>query len=301
MGSFSIPDNAEIYIHTVRDRCMDLVRFHIWDGLGQIDIKTWLKNFNGIEERYFAACILDYMNFRSEKQTQALAHQIFTRPLLNLLKEKGMDLKGHRDLIELMRSRGNPKIRLVKVGSRHDRPSKSSDIILRLFRRGYLGFNDNLFISPEEVDREKASGIECFIFVDDFLGTGDQFMGMVKEYGLQLVFNNVIAVYAPLVAHEKGVAKLTSECTNLDIVCGEYLNDDSSIFNTAFKDNLNSAAIAQSFYKDLLVKYGFNFSDDNLFGYGNLALVYGFSHAVPDSSLQIIWDDQNNWTPLIKK
>ncbi len=258
MSDFKVPINGEIYIHTVQDRCADLISYGIWNGLNQIDIKKWFKNFNGIEEKYFAACVLDYLVYRSESQTEALAMNIFTKNLLNTLRKKGLELDNHRSLINLLRSTTNPNIRLVTIASKMDRPSKSSEIILRMMRRGDLDLNENLFIKPSEVEQEINNGVKYLVFVDDFLGTGNQFTGMVKEFGLNLTFSKVQAVYSPLVAHIEGINNVTKECANLSIVYGEFLNSNSNIFNVAFNDKVNTPISAKNFYDKILDKYGFH-------------------------------------------
>lgn len=301
MSEFKVPRNVEIYISNVRDRCSDLIRHGIWTGLDNVDINSWLKNFKTIEERYFSACILDYLIYRSYDQTEALAYHLFTKSLLSLAIKIGLPIVGHKGLIDILRSSENPKIRIVAVISRKDRPSKSSEVILRMFRRGVLNFNDALFIKPDEVHKEVNNGIENFIFIDDFLGTGEQFLSFYKEYGLELTLSEVNSIYAPLVAHEQGIKLLQDNFSELKIAYGELLKKKYNVFETAFKDEINTPEIARSFYLELLDKHNFNLSDEIKFGHGNLGLAYGFSHAVPDNNLDILWNNNSNWAPLFRK
>ena len=56
---FILPREGVTYYHNVRDRCLDLIKFGIWEGISATDLRTWLNNFDGDLELYFAACLLD--------------------------------------------------------------------------------------------------------------------------------------------------------------------------------------------------------------------------------------------------
>lgn len=299
---FKIPTYGETFIHNVKDRCLDLITYKIWNGLKAEDIKRWFNNFKTEEELYFAACVLDSLVYRSDDQILGLSNQIFTKNLVDYLNKNGYSFKGHRDLIELLSQGSNePEIRLVTVVQSADNPGKSSDTILRYFRR-HLGLNDSWFINPADVDAHAKRGIKLFIFIDDFLGTGDQFIQMYKVNGLPLAMSKVKTIYAPLVAHEIGLKAIKKEFPNIKVIAGEYLDDKSNLFKSGFNDEVNTEESAKQQYCDILKKYGFNnLPTENQFGFGNLGLTYIFEHAAPDSNLHILWDKTDNWHPLVIK
>lgn len=300
MSEFSLPPNAETYIATVRDRCLDLIRLNIWNGIKQDDLNRWFGNFENELEYYFAACILDALIFRSNDQVISLGNELFTKKLPSCLNENGHSFSSYRDLLDLLKSQPTNELRLVSVTLKNERPVKSSNLILRDFRRK-IGLNENWFIYPNEVPSEINNGVKTFIFIDDFLGTGSQFDGMYKENGFGLGLSKSNSIYCPLVAHQTGIDFLKKECKDVKIVSAEFLNDKLDVFSFAFNDGVNNEKKAKEFYDKLLDKYKFELLDENKYGFGNLSLAYTFYHAAPDNCLNIIWDNKNGWYPLIKK
>ncbi|WP_296385406.1 hypothetical protein [Winogradskyella sp.] len=300
MSKFSLPPNADTYIYTVKDRCMDLIRHNIWNGIRQDELNRWFGNFNNDLEYYFAACILDALIYRSSDQVTSLGNELFTKKLPLCLNKCGHAFVNYRDLLDLLKSQPTNELRLVSVTLKNERPVKSSNVVLRDFRRK-IGLNDNWFIHPAEVKTELKNGVNTFIFIDDFLGTGSQFEGMYKENGFELLLSNANSIYSPLVAHETGIKFLNDKCGSVQIVSAEFLNKELDVFSFAFNDDVNNGEIAKEFYDSLLDKYKFDLLDKNKYGFGNLGLAYTFYHSAPDNCLNILWDDKNGWYPLIKK
>lgn len=302
MKEFELPDYADTYIHTVKDRCVDLINHKIWTGIKVMDLRRWFNNFDNEKERYFSACILDHLIFRSEDQVDALAVELFTKKLPNKIRTLGFEMIKHDSFLKLLRGDSNSKIRLVSVALKNERPVKSANLILRGYRRN-LGLNDNFFIFPEEVEKEIGAGISTFIFVDDFLGTGDQFSAMWKQYGFSIKLSSSNVIYAPLVAHQSGIENMNGKCSQVEIVYAEYLNTESNVFESAFNDGVNSPESAKTFYDELLKKNKLDVGllSENKYGHGCLGLAYTFCHSSPDNCLHIIWDKRNGWHPLIPK
>lgn len=301
--TFSLPENALTYINTVKDRCHDLIQFKIWEGIKSIDLKRWLNNFNNDIELYFAACILDALIYRSSDQTLSMATELFTKKLPSHLNKIGFNFKDYKNLVTLLRSPVTNELRLVSVATKNERPVKSSNVILRDYKRR-LSFNDNWFIHPDEVKIEaNSNGVKTFIFIDDFLGTGNQFDTMYKGYGFQMTLKECNTIYCPLVAHKSGMEYLMNKHHNLTIVSTELLDGTFDIFNYAFDDGTNNPDCARKFYDKLLKDNKFpNSLEENKYGFGNLGLAYTFSHSSPDNCLNIIWDNNNGgWHPLIAK
>lgn len=300
MSKFSLPPNAETYIVTVKDRCMDLIRLNIWNGIKQDDLNRWFANFENELENYFAACILDALIFRSNDQVISLGNELFTKKLPSCLNENGHKFNNYRDLLDLLKSQPTNELRLVSVTLKNERPVKSSNLILRDFKRK-IGLNDSWFIYPAEVAIEIKNGVKTFVFIDDFLGTGSQFEGMYKENGFALELSNSNSIYCPLVAHQTGIEFLNKKCQDVKIVASEFLNKELDVFSFAFNDGVNNEKNAKEYYDMLLDKYKFELPAENKYGFGNLSLAYTFYHSAPDNCLNIIWDNKNGWYPLIKK
>lgn len=303
---FSAPKDAEIFIEQVLDRCKNLIISGIWDGLKPVQLDIWMGNFNGDTERYFATCVLDALIFRSEDQTIALMEQLFQRTLPDLLRRNppAVGLKG--SWLESLRtplSGTIPPLVIVPVIRSNDPPTKSGPLLARLYRRN-LSLNQDLMFWPWQVPELKKAGVTQFLFVDDFLGTGDQFCDFAKSYDLSSNLQGCYAVYAPLVAHKEGVDLIKTNVPSIHVVAVEVIDNRYNLFSEeseSFNDGVNSAAAAKAFYDELIKRIQFPLRPDALRGYGKLSLAYAFKHATPDNCLPIIWSQGNNWKPLLER
>jgi hypothetical protein len=159
-------------------------------------------------------------------------------------------------------------------------------------------------IWPWLIDHSRAVGIKCFLFIDDFLGTGEQFCDFAQYFKLSASLRDCYAVYAPLVAHKAGVAEAEKCVPGLRIVAAEVIDDSYSLFSEEspwFGDGVNSPRVAREFYEGLLARAQFPIKREALRGYGKLSLAYAFSHATPDNCLPIIWSEGRDWKPLLER
>ncbi|MBL0745966.1 phosphoribosyltransferase-like protein [Chryseolinea lacunae] len=299
---FTVPLHGQIYYDSIRERCNNLIDLNIWDGIEKNQLRKWLNNFSTDEERYFAACVLDCLIFRSEQQTESLFFQLFYKEIPNLVRRKKLPVDTN--LIARLKQVTDPKVRLVSVMRQEDSPIKSASIVARILKRAHQ-LNQNYIIKPIDIKTAFDSGVREFIFVDDFLGTGDQFNGVLhqvrQEFSYEALLTQCCVIYAPLVAHYKGVKEIQDYCPYIHIIQAELLDDSNSLFNQCFDDGNNGVTTARAFYLDMLRKKGFNLDDDREFGYGNLELTFAFNHAIPDNSLGILHFSENNWNPLINR
>jgi len=269
---------------------------------------TWLNNFSTDEEKYFGACILDNLIYRSEQQTVALIRQLLERNLSDLTRRHPTPIGPIQDWLELLRTDPSPRhdlrLRLVVVVHRDDPPTKSAYVIARLMKR-YLHVNANWIITPWSVADSINQGIRVFVYIDDFLGTGDQFSTVATLERLDSTFGHSYSVYAPLSAHVAGVSNLTVAWPQLKVAPVDFLDRTHSVFDDAsltFDDGKNTPAAAKAFYLDLLVSRGITLSGCERRGYGGLELAYAFSHAVPDNCLPLLWyGDSSKWQPLFDR
>lgn len=307
-GEFRIPRDGETFIHVIRDRCQDLIDAGIWEGLDVLRLDAWMQNFQTSVERYFAACVLDALIYRSDAQTVSLMHQLFQRTLPDLIRHDPPDVDAPEDWYEALscqHRQEDPKIRIVPVLRANDPPTKSGLLLARLYRRR-LAIEERWMIWPWRIERAKNEGIRIFLFVDDFLGTGHQFEEFANQFGLPGILSGCYAVYAPLVAHHKGVAYLRSKLPSLRVQSVELLDDGYNLFSQDSlwfrdQDNVNTPALARLFYERLIEKRQLPIGQAHSTGYGQLAIAYSFEHATPDNCLPILWIKTPDWNSLLER
>src|ERR1051326_4729955 len=146
--AFTVPRDGEVFIEQVLDRCKNLISSGIWEGLQQVRLDMWMKNFISDTERYFGACVLDGLIYRSEKQTVALMQQLFQRTLVDLVRRHPPPGGTGSSFFEMLRqpfSPPGPMLRVVPVIRWGDPPTKSGPALARMYRR-HLGLNEQWMV-----------------------------------------------------------------------------------------------------------------------------------------------------------
>ena len=265
--------------------------------------ESWFRQFCGPEERFFAACLLDQVIFRTRQQFEAALRSLFRSNLYGSLYPGAHDLQ----LLEMVKGRTDPKLRVVPVICESDAPTKSGPLVLRRLQRILL-LNSKWMCWPWQAVKAVEEGlVETILFVDDFLGSGGQF----EEFFHQWCFdkrsdNGVSHFYAPVVAHQKGIDHLAKELPGVSVVSAETFGPSHDFFSAAVWERIGhngcvTADDAKSWYLDFGGKRKCAPSRVPLLGYGELALTFGFSHSTPNNSLPILWYGSAEWQPLLER
>lgn len=296
---FTMPADGPTFIEQVVSRCHSLISCGIWSGFHISKLNVWWNNFHTDTERYFAACLLDKLIYRSEDQTLSLMRQLLQRSL----PDHGDAVGGITDWEErLGRSLFDTKVRMIPVIPHGTPQAKSAHIILRMFEKR-LNVDKSRLAAAEELPQLAASGVDTILFIDDLLGTGTQF---VEEFAIPHHLNTAPAslrlIYAPLVAHQEGLKMIADNVPSVSVVSAEILGPEHAIFGpngNTFGDSVNSAVSAWNFYRELLHGRGIGTA---LRGFGDLELAFFFEHATPDNSLPIFWwNNSPQWKPLFHR
>ena len=126
---------------------------------------------------------------------------------------------------------------------------------------------------PWEIEDAKKVGSSQFLFIDDFLGTGDQFCGFAQQFNLSTSLQGCYAVYAPLAAHKDGISAVQNYIPDLHVVTVEAIDNSYSLFSDKspwFNDGLNSPNMARDYYDTLVARLHLPVTPDALRGYGKL-------------------------------
>lgn len=299
---FEIPPRGLTYIDDVVDRCKNLINFGIWSGIDWAVLNTWLNNFQTDSERFFSACILDSLIYRSNEHTQAMMYYLFESVLPNFFLNDINNSDFGFSLLNSLSTDGNLKnrIRLIPILIENN-PTKSGNSISYIYKK-VIGIKANYFVEPNFIWKEMANGVEIFIFIDDFLGTGTQFYEFIQPYTHLL--NQAVFVYAPLVAHEFGVENLKRHFPTIKVIASEILNSSHDIFSdesNVFSHGNNNAMKAREFYYKLLKSRNIDVNEIPRRGFGSLSLAFSFQHSPPDNSIPLLWYASSNWQPLFRR
>lgn len=302
-ASFGVPRYGLNFSSDILFRSLDLIGRGIWSGIDQVRLRKWMKNFTTNEEKYFAASVLDALIYRSDEQTTALVLQLFQRSLVDLVRLDPLPLGTVDNWIERLQGR-DPGIRLVAAVKRSDPPYKSAHIVSRLMKRQFL-IRPEWIAKPWELDEHIRAGAKVLVFIDDFLGTGQQFEELLTQEHLGSIFGAAYVIYAPFVAHHAGIDYLRRKYPQLRVTAAEVLDERHELFNPtarAFDDDVNTSEVAKDFYFVLLQKKGILLHGDDRLGFGGLGLTYVFEHAIPDNNLPLLWHPSGaDWFPLFDR
>lgn len=293
----TLPKDWKVYENNIRDRCKHLIEHRIWNGIDIHRLNTWKQNFKSEEERYLAACLLDSLIYRPNEQTFSMIQNLLTQNLNNAFRFY-KELESIRLPDDLMGRYKDPSIRLVSAIKKNDPVTKSSNEILRFMKRHFM-ISEKWIINPWNIKEEFSKGVKAVVFIDDFLGTGDQFDEIIKDSELEEAINTNHVFYAPLVAHQKGIDKLKTEYPKLRLIYTERLTlKFHSFFENYFPEEASFAKVA---YLSMFASRGWLFDSGAQFGYGDLEITYAFQHAAPDNSLQAFTFRERNWIPLFDR
>ena len=161
-------DALKIFFQKKRSECEQLIKYRIWDGIDSNNFKSWLKNFETPEEKYFAALVLEWLVYRTDNHCKSMIYDVISRQLHNqfrLDKNPIYDIK--QNPLKLLQEKYNdPQIRYVTAVTKNDPGSKSGYSMVRLLNNK-LQTSTKWNISNEQLEQAYNEGIKTFIYVDD--------------------------------------------------------------------------------------------------------------------------------------
>jgi hypothetical protein len=267
----------------------------------QVRPRAWLSNFPD-EQKFPAAVLLDTLVYYSDPMTTALLRSTYT------------------DLLDLARSRGEEdelsRAVITAVEDEIPNPSDSGNLFCRKARYT-LGVPEARVVRPREA-LERAVAGETVIFVDDFIGSGEQICktweriyrsASPRSFSEAAIGGASRIYYLVLVSTKQGLSNSLFKCPGLQIVPGHVLDGEYSVRRAHEFPQVPQDADLQGRIHDLLqsvsgrlqLKPFMRQADYALYGFHSLGLTFGFEHGVPDASLPILWAAGDaSWTPLLQ-
>jgi len=290
--------------------CGSLIDFHAWDP-SKIDPKGWLRNFSD-KDRPVAAALLGRFTFYADH----LVDQLFRSAFQSLSNTLEGDWKDFADAqLEWQTFCQSAIITLVQ--GEDPNPADSGWLFARKARQ-ILGVAEPQLANPADAVASVMKGHEGpVIFVDDFVGSGDQFIATwerviaTPSHG-NASFKQAAALnpksrfyYCNAMTTVRGRNRIASAAPDVYIAAGNLIPPDhslSSIDSALWRDtSVRDAAI--ELVKRISLSLGFdaNGGINDWEGYHKLGLGLAFAHSVPDATLPIFHTSRNGWTPLVRR
>lgn len=296
----------------VLSRCRYFAAVGLWPTKGDgFDPEGWLRNFLPEEERHALYLLNGYLYF---------SRRIIDRLFIETLQSLCTAIADPSDGPPALRSRWMAFVRtalVVPVRGERPNPSDSGALFVRR-ARDLIAIDERRLLEPADAAGVvEASPDLSIIFVDDFLGTGNQMLstwldrtprggGPTSRRSFAELAQESIGkyYYCPIVATADGIRNLAIHAPTVNIRAAHVLPDRANVFapgSLAWPAEL--ATTAEDFIRKASQRAKIP-NDPSLTtywkGYRSLGLMVGFEHGVPDATLPVFYWNQNGWTPLWK-
>lgn len=287
--------------------CDHLIDLHAWRA-DKIDPHGWMSNFDAVE-RSLAAELLRRFTFYADP----LVDQLYVSAFQALSNLAASQWKPFGDAKQDWASFVSGAL-ITWVQGERPHPADSGQIFIRKARQ-LLGIAESQMCSPVDVVRRIGAGhAGAVIFVDDFVGSGEQFLTTWKRTypseGLP-AFRTVLAsranvYYCNLMTTEWGLGRISAEAPEVTVVCGNVVPRAHTLVGGHSTLWSSSALLAdiQAFVKTCSVKLGYGEDgggEQDWEGFHKLGLGLAFEHSTPDATLPIFYSQTNGWKPLVRR
>lgn len=295
---------------SVLTACESLIDFHAWDHT-KLDPRAWLSNFDE-HDLQLAAVLLSRFTFYSDQLVDQLFRSAF-QGLSNISENRWKPFaEAQSDWREFCQT-----AIVTLVQGEEPNPSDSGWLFARKARQ-ILGFNEQQLLSPADALNNVLSGHNGpLIFVDDFVGSGEQFVRTWKrqfettQHGratfAQAAMTNPQArfFYCNAMTTMLGRERIARDAPIVQVSAGNIVPYDHSLSSPCsalWPDSLRADGIAMIERISKSLGYLDSGGDQNDWqGFYQLGLGVAFEHSVPDASLPIFYCERNGWKPLVRR
>jgi hypothetical protein len=289
------------------------VDMHVWPiGPRGPRVDEWLRNFTAVE-RPWAAHLLDQFIFYGTKETEAL----LVGAVADLSRLVTRDASEYAEGESLWQAFLDTALFTYPTGE--DPSVTDSGFTFARMVRQRLGMDEDAILDPAQVLQAVSSGSRApVVFVDDFLGTGDQFMKTWhRPYeiadGTVTSFEDVLGqrgdsevFYVPLLATVQGRNRVAREARRVDVHATHVLGAEYSAVSPeglVWPDGAREAGtrMLMAASERAGVWRPATDPDECWQGYGGLGLSVAFEHGTPDASLPLFYEDSPRWKRLVQR
>lgn len=302
--AFHVPTDHQSFFRDVDLRFRLLLSKSIITGIDSIRLNNWLANFVSPEDKYLAAHLLNGLTYRSDAMVKSSFQHLIDCELPRVLRERGGMSFADLEALDATLSGGTATspIRFVAVdGTFEQTPGKSGAVMIRQFKR-HLGVSKALLCRPERLDQLPES-VKVLIFIDDLVGSGQQFKSFASHYKLEEHSKRRCLVYCPLLAFDQGLSNLHKALPWLQILTVETLDSSHQFFRESATspqvwgvDQVNTVQDVRDHVATLCQRNGIRASTRHC-----LDLLVAFEHAVPNNSLPMLSIRSAQWEPLFDR
>lgn len=290
--------------------CEKLVSLHAWP-FSKVNVDQWIQNFDE-NERQFAFHMASQFIYLNDQLVDAQFYSAFQ----NLSNYLSVGWKPYGQA----RSDWNSFLAsclIVPVQGETPNPSDSGFLFARKARQ-ILGIDEDQLVDLDEaICAMDANRNIPIIFVDDFVGSGEQFTRTIARLSRRTdVLGKSIAglkqhrpdqkiYYCNVAMTEKGKERIERDCPWVGLSSGNILGEEYSWISTDGRmwpeaHRTDGIAFIEKYSKRL------GYTDSNgrqndWRGFHCLGLGLAFEHSTPDATLPFYFHEKNGWKPLVTR
>jgi hypothetical protein len=285
-------------------KCDYFAKVGLWGRRSGIRPRPWLNNFDGEEREYAVSLLNGFLYFSDDMMLELLrgAFHGLSRTYFAGRAERSsvwMDFADRAIFTPVRADNDDPAESGLEWSSRWKKDLQLDELRVRW---------------PEDalklVRNDPATPI---VFIDDFVGSGSQMRRMwsreihlvgegmatysFRELGEQ---GGAPLIYTPALCTTLGRKNLTEHCPGLYVNPGNSitrqhsaLEEDSLVWPAEHLDG------GVDFLREASRRAGI--PDDRWRGFEELGLVLAFGQSVPDSTLPLLYWEEDGWQPLIRR
>lgn len=290
-------ESVETYVESVFSRSEKFIDMGVWHGIDKVNLKSWKTNFTTVEERYFAALVLDNLTYRTEDHVKSMLVDLFTIGIPNAFRLNGDKMyKLMRYSFFLLKNCKNIPVRIVNTNYTSTQSSGYYTFMLN----HVMGFHRIYFCELDEIGAQYNNGIRHFVLIDDIICSGEQIDTVLKQIDFQK-YKDASFYIAACAIHDDGMKLLDEKYPHVKYAYAEHLTQ-----NVSFLDGVDysfpvscNREILDRFYKNMLIEKGFKAK--NPYGLIGMGLNYAFDKSVPNDCVAVLHLHNENFNGLLKK
>jgi hypothetical protein len=300
----TLPDDLDR--ERVLAKCAYFAKVGLWPlTLEGVDPEGWLDNFTHGETRHAAYLLNAYLFFKNH-----LVQRIFVAACGDAARTS----LGSPPSDEVPAAWRRFFDSVVVTAVRGERPAATdSGPLFARHARGLLGIPKSRVLEHREAVAHVARNGGDVLFVDDFVGTGNQFVatfqrnvdiggGVATSFAALANTGTGRYFYAPIVATAGGRKRIESLFPRTSVHAGHVLPDrygalhaDSFVWPDDLRATARDFIFTASERAGIPDQVG---SVNHWEGFGRLGLAVAFDHGTPDATLPLLWWAENGWTPV---
>ncbi|MBB4863194.1 hypothetical protein HNP46_002041 [Pseudomonas nitritireducens] len=294
---------SDAHVSEVIAKCEVLKAAGLWAREPKLRPRAWLENFE-TADRPTAAFLLDKFTFYNSDLTCKLL--ISSYMSLGDGMPKALFQRTPEDIFKDLNS-----AIITPVKGEQPNPTDSGYLVCRMARQVF--HIEEKYVLDTSAALKHAYTGGTIIFVDDFVGSGDQFLTTWKSPDRQgksfsdaQAKTNFLAIYITLIVTDFGLKNIQQTAPYVSVCSAHILTEKSTI-----RGILKESPLMQPMVETFLNKYIQRLTPSEpymttgnylKYGYKERGLLLGFDHSVPDATLPIFWSKGiENWEPLIER